>query len=97
MKPKYVDMAAQAVMSKNSGSTVKIDLQKVSDDVYYTKLLLTLQGGDVPDVFHFVWSSLPAGTYTVFLALTAPGSLADGTINSADIIVIATDTVTLSP
>ena len=58
VKPKYVDMAAQAVMSKNSGSTVKIDLQKVSDDVYYTKLLLTLQGGDVPDVFHFGGDSI---------------------------------------
>jgi hypothetical protein len=51
----------------------------------------------VPDVFRFVWSSLPAGTYTVFLALTVPGSLADGTINAADIVVLATDTVTLSP
>jgi hypothetical protein len=51
----------------------------------------------VPDVFHFVWSSLPAGTYTVFLALTASGSLADGTVHSADIITIASDSVTLSP
>src|SRR5438270_6723247 len=58
VKPKYVDMAAQAVMSKNSGSTVKIDLQKVSDDIYYTKLLLTLQSGDVPDVFHFGGDSI---------------------------------------
>jgi len=51
----------------------------------------------VLDVFHFVWSSLPAGTYTVFLALTVPGSLADGAINAADIVALATDTVTLSP
>jgi hypothetical protein len=51
----------------------------------------------VPNAFSFVWPSLPAGTYTVFLAFTVPGSLADGTLNAADIITIATDTVTLSP
>src|SRR5438094_10672176 len=59
VKPKYVDMAAQAVMSKNSGTTVKVDLQKISDDLYYPKLLLALQSGaDVPDVFHFGGDSI---------------------------------------
>ena len=59
VKPKYVDQAAQAVQSKNSGATVKVDLQKVSDDLYYPKLLLALQGGgDVPDVFHFGGDSI---------------------------------------
>jgi hypothetical protein len=51
----------------------------------------------LPDLFHFVWPSLPAGTYTVFLALTTPGSLADGTVNSADVVALATDSVTFSP
>jgi len=59
VKPKYVDQAAQAVQSKNSGATVKVDLQKISDDLYYPKLLLALQsGGDVPDVFHFGGDSI---------------------------------------
>jgi len=40
VKPKYVDQAAQAVQTKNSGTTVKVDLQKISDDLYYPKLLL---------------------------------------------------------
>src|SRR5437773_7592990 len=31
VKPKYVDQAAQAVQTKNSGTTVKVDLQKNSD------------------------------------------------------------------
>src|SRR5438309_9708608 len=59
VKPKYVDQAAQAVQTANSGATVKVDLQKVSDDLYYPKLLLALQsGGDVPDVFHFGGDSI---------------------------------------
>src|SRR5438876_10635532 len=59
VKPKYVDQAAQAVQSKNSGTTVKVDLQKISDDLYYPKLLLALQSGaDVPDVFHFGGDSI---------------------------------------
>src|SRR3989440_1901237 len=59
VKPKYVDQAAQAVQTKNSGATVKVDLQKISDDLYYPKLLLALQsGGDVPDVFHFGGDSI---------------------------------------
>jgi hypothetical protein len=51
----------------------------------------------VTDVFHFVWPSLPAGTYTMFVALAVPGSLADGTIDSGDVMIAATDSVTLSP
>src|SRR5437879_9514206 len=59
VKPKYVDQAAQAVQTKNSGTTVKVDLQKISDDLYYPKLLLALQSGaDVPDVFHFGGDSM---------------------------------------
>src|SRR2546428_1922793 len=59
VKPKYVDQAAAAVQTKNSGATVEVDLQKISDDPYYPKLLLALQsGGDVPDVFHFGGDSI---------------------------------------
>src|SRR5438034_1909836 len=48
---KYVDQAAQAGQTKNSGTTVKVDLQKISDDLYYPKLLLARQrGGAVWDV-----------------------------------------------
>ena len=57
----------------------------------------SLAATTVSNAFNFVWSSLPAGAYTVFLALMVPGSLADGTIGGADIISIATDSVTLSP
>src|SRR6266542_6660324 len=51
-KPPYVEKAAQAVMSANANAKVNIDLQKISSGDYYTKLLLALQGGDVPDVIH---------------------------------------------
>jgi multiple sugar transport system substrate-binding protein len=51
-KPKYVEQAAAAVKSKFSGVDVKIDLQKINSDDYYTKLLLRLDGNDVPDVTH---------------------------------------------
>jgi multiple sugar transport system substrate-binding protein len=57
-KPKYVEQAAAAVKSKFSGVDVKIDLQKIGDDDYYTKLLLALDGNDVPDVFHFGGGSI---------------------------------------
>src|SRR5207253_1463464 len=50
-KPKYVQQAADA--AKKAGVDVKIDLQKIGDDDYYTKLLLRLDSNDVPDVFHF--------------------------------------------
>jgi multiple sugar transport system substrate-binding protein len=55
-KPKYVEQAAAA--AKTAGVDVKIDLQKIGDDDYYTKLLLRLDSNDVPDVFHFGGSSI---------------------------------------
>jgi multiple sugar transport system substrate-binding protein len=55
-KPKYVEQAAAA--AKKNGVDVKIDLQKIGDDDYYTKLLLRLDSNDVPDVFHFGGSSI---------------------------------------
>ena len=51
-KPKYVEQAAAAVKQQFSGVDVKIDLQKIGDDDFYTKLLLRLDSGDVPDVIH---------------------------------------------
>jgi multiple sugar transport system substrate-binding protein len=51
-KPKYVQQAADAVTAQYSGVSVKIDLQKIGDDDFYTKLLLRLDSGDVPDVIH---------------------------------------------
>jgi multiple sugar transport system substrate-binding protein len=50
-KPKYVEQAAAAAKAK--GVNVNIDLQKIGDDDFYTKLLLRLDSNDVPDVFHF--------------------------------------------
>src|SRR4051812_46042950 len=55
-KPKYVEQAAAA--AQKNGVTVNIDLQKIGDDDYYTKLLLRLDSNDVPDVFHFGGSSI---------------------------------------
>src|ERR1700675_4253416 len=51
-KPKYVEQAAAAVKQQFSGVDVKIDLQKIGDDAFYTKLLLRFDSGDVPDVIH---------------------------------------------
>ncbi len=51
-KPKYVEQAAAAVKKQYSGVDVKIDLQKIGSDDFYTKLLLRLDSGDVPDVIH---------------------------------------------
>ena len=58
LKPKYVEQAAAAVKSQFSGADVKIDLQKVGDDDFYTKLLLALDSGTGPDVFHVGGSSI---------------------------------------
>ena len=58
LKPKYVEQAAAAVKAQFSGATVNIDLQKIGDDDYYTKLLLRLDSNDIPDVFHFGGSSI---------------------------------------
>ena len=51
-KPKYVEQAAAAVSDQFPDVDVKIDLQKIGDDDFYTKLLLRLDSGDVPDVIH---------------------------------------------
>lgn len=59
-KPKYVEQAAAAVKKQFSGVDVKIDLQKIDDDSFYTKLLLRLASGDVPDVFHVAGTSIGA-------------------------------------
>ncbi len=56
-----------------------------------------LQPTVVPDILRFQWPSLPSGTYTMFLAFVAPGSLAGGTVNPSDVVGLATDTVTVSP
>jgi multiple sugar transport system substrate-binding protein len=58
LKPKYVEQAAAAVKQQFSGAEVKIDLQKVGDDDFYTKLLLALDSGTGPDVFHVGGSSI---------------------------------------
>jgi multiple sugar transport system substrate-binding protein len=58
LKPKYVEQAAAAVKAQFPGADVKIDLQKIGDDVYYPKLLLRLDSNDVPDVFHFGGGSI---------------------------------------
>jgi multiple sugar transport system substrate-binding protein len=57
-KPPYVNQAAQAVQTANSGTTVKVDLQKIGGDEFYTKLLLALDAGDAPDVFHVGGTSI---------------------------------------
>jgi multiple sugar transport system substrate-binding protein len=51
-KPPYVDKAAEAVRTANPEATVNVDLQKIGSDDFYTKLLLALDAGDAPDVFH---------------------------------------------
>jgi multiple sugar transport system substrate-binding protein len=58
LKPKYVEQAAAALKTQFPGADVKIDLQKVGDDDYYTKLLLALDSGTGPDVFHVGGSSI---------------------------------------
>jgi hypothetical protein len=49
----------------------------------------------LPDFFGLSWLSAPTAPHVVFMAFTAPGSLADGTVGPDDII--ATDTVTVAP
>ncbi len=58
LKPKYVEQAAAAVKAQYSAADVKIDLQKIGDDDFYTKLLLALDSGTGPDVFHVGGSSI---------------------------------------
>ena len=52
LKPKYVTQAAESLHSANAGTTINIDLENVGDDDFYTKLLLALDSGNGPDVFH---------------------------------------------
>ncbi|GAC1358249.1 MAG: extracellular solute-binding protein [Herpetosiphon sp.] len=51
-KPKYVDAAAKEFNQANPGAEVRVDLQKIDSDSFYTKLLLALGAGDGPDVIH---------------------------------------------
>lgn len=57
-KPKYVEQAAAALKQKYPDVAVNIDLQKIGSDDFYTKLLLRLDGNDVPDVIHVGGSSI---------------------------------------
>ena len=52
VKPKYVEMAKEAVEEANAGATVNIDLRTVAGGDFYTQLLLALDAGDAPDVIH---------------------------------------------
>ncbi|MFN2519429.1 MAG: extracellular solute-binding protein [Candidatus Limnocylindria bacterium] len=52
LKPPYVDKAISDLKAKFPNLEVKNDLQKVASGDYYTKLLLALSAGDVPDVIH---------------------------------------------
>src|SRR6478735_7455676 len=51
-KPKYVQQAADNVTKANPDAKINIDLQKVDGGTYMTSLLLKLDSGDSPDVFH---------------------------------------------
>jgi multiple sugar transport system substrate-binding protein len=51
-KPKYVDQAAANVTTANPDAKINVDLQKVDGGTFMTSLLLALDGGDAPDVFH---------------------------------------------
>lgn len=51
-KPKYVNEAAANLQKDNPSAKVTVDLENLSDDDYYTKLLLALDSGSGPDVFH---------------------------------------------
>jgi hypothetical protein len=54
---------------------------------------LTLAG-----FWHFVWSpGLPAGSYTVVLALTVPDALKDGQLAPADLLALASAGLTFAP
>ncbi|MGH7268095.1 MAG: hypothetical protein ACREMB_25030, partial [Candidatus Rokuibacteriota bacterium] len=52
----------------------------------------------VPGFFTFAWpAGVPAGPYTLFLALTAAGAFADGTIGGDDLLALGTAALTLVP
>src|SRR5690242_16196335 len=44
--------AADQVQKSNAGTTITLDLQKISSGDYYTKLLLSLGANSAPDVTH---------------------------------------------
>lgn len=51
-KPPFVTAAADAVEKANPQATVKVTRFNIPEDQYYTKLLLSLNQGGGPDVFH---------------------------------------------
>jgi multiple sugar transport system substrate-binding protein len=51
-KPAYVTAAVEQVQKSNPGTTINVDLQKISSGDYYTKLLLALSANSGPDVTH---------------------------------------------
>ena len=57
-KPPYVQAAADQVTKANPSAKVTVDLQKIADGDYYTKLLLALQSGSGPDVTHLGGDSI---------------------------------------
>ncbi len=59
-KPKYVQQAADNVTKANPDAKINIDLQKVDGGTYMTSLLLKLDSGDSPDVFHVGGDSIGA-------------------------------------
>lgn len=57
-KPPFVTKAADAVHQANPKATVKVTRFNIPDDQYYTKLLLSLNQGNGPDVFHVGGNSI---------------------------------------
>jgi multiple sugar transport system substrate-binding protein len=57
-KPPYVQAAADQVTKANPNAKITVDLQKIADGDYYTKLLLGLQSGSGPDVTHLGGDSI---------------------------------------
>ena len=47
--------------------------------------------------FEFPASGIPAGSYTVFAALAAPGKLSDNRMDQGDIVVLDSRTFTYRP
>jgi hypothetical protein len=52
----------------------------------------------VSDFFTFTWGTTePAGTYTIFLALTPVRAFADGQVGPSDVLAADAQTVTFEP
>jgi hypothetical protein len=52
----------------------------------------------LPSFIGFVWPpDVPAGAYTLFLALTVPGALADAVLDAGELFVLAVQTVSVGP